>query len=101
MIRVEWSVAALADLDRFAAFLHERHPELAARAGGEIIRKVEALAQHPLLGRPVSGRAEYRQAVLRVLNADYVFQYRIDGERIVLLRVFHGREARDKTGDTR
>jgi hypothetical protein len=24
----------------------------------------------------------------------YVFQYRIDGERIVMLQVFHGREGR-------
>jgi hypothetical protein len=33
--------------------------------------------------------------VLQVLNAPYVFQYRFDGERLVMLRVFHGREARD------
>jgi plasmid stabilization system protein ParE len=31
---------------------------------------------------------------MQVLNANYVFQYRIDGERIVMLRVFHGKEKR-------
>ena len=33
--------------------------------------------------------------MLQVLNAPYVFQYRFDGERVVMLRVFHGREKRD------
>jgi hypothetical protein len=33
--------------------------------------------------------------VLQVLNAAYVFQYRYDGRRLVMLRVFHGREQRE------
>jgi plasmid stabilization system protein ParE len=32
--------------------------------------------------------------VLEVLRAKYVFRYRIVGDRIVMLRVFHGREKR-------
>jgi hypothetical protein len=42
----------------------------------------------------MAGREEYRQVVLRVLRTRYVFRYRIRGDRIVMLRVFHGREAR-------
>jgi hypothetical protein len=45
-------------------------------------------------GRPISTREEYRQIVMQVLGGTYVFQYRYDGNRIVMLRVFHGREAR-------
>jgi plasmid stabilization system protein ParE len=53
------------------------------------------LSVHPQLGRPISGRQEYRQIVLQVIGAAYVFQYRFDGKRLVMLRVFHAREARE------
>jgi len=57
-----------------------------------IIDKAQLLSAFPRLGRPIAGREEYRQLVLQVLNAPYVFQYRFDGSRLVVLRVFHGRE---------
>lgn len=92
---LEWSVAALADLDRFAAFLHDTHPHLAKIVAAEIQAKTRILEDHPLVGRPMRGRPEYRELVLEVLNARYVFRYRYDGDRLVMLRVFHGREQRD------
>jgi len=94
-MRLEWSDDALADLDRFAQFLRDRHPSLAAIVAREIINKAAILAERPHLGRTISGRPEYRQIVLQVANAAYVFQYRVDGERVVMLRVFHGCEIRD------
>jgi plasmid stabilization system protein ParE len=39
-MRLEWSGDALADLDRFAAFLEDRHPSLAKVVAEEIIKKV-------------------------------------------------------------
>ncbi|MGE0039345.1 MAG: type II toxin-antitoxin system RelE/ParE family toxin [Xanthobacteraceae bacterium] len=94
-MKVEWSQDALADLDRFAAFLHDKYPSLAPRVAQEIKAKAQSLADFPQSGRPLAGRDVYRQIVLEVLNARYVFQYRYDGERLVILRVFHGREARE------
>ena len=36
-VEIEWAVDALADLDRFCAFLHDQFPELAARVAGELV----------------------------------------------------------------
>jgi hypothetical protein len=33
--------------------------------------------------------------ILEVLNARYVFHYATDGQRLVMLRVFHSRELRE------
>src|SRR5258708_20503335 len=50
-MKLECSAMALADLDRFAAFLHDRDPRLAKIVAGEITRKAQVLAEHPELGR--------------------------------------------------
>jgi plasmid stabilization system protein ParE len=49
-MKLEWSAIALADLNRFAAFLHERHPRLAQVIAAEIKDKARLLEDHPLLG---------------------------------------------------
>jgi plasmid stabilization system protein ParE len=93
-MKLEWSAIALADLDRFAAFLHDRHPRLARIVAREILAKARILEANPELGHLIGERVAYRQIVLEVLRAKYVFRYRIVGDRIVMLRVFHGREKR-------
>ena len=93
-IELQWSNDALADLNRFAAFLQEQSPELAGMVADAVIVRTQILSRHPRLGRPIAGREEYRQLVLQVLGGDYIFQYRYDGTNLVILRVFHAREER-------
>ena len=69
-MKLEWSAAALADLNRFAAFLHDRHPRLAKIIAAEIKLKARILPENILsIGRAIEGRPEYRELVLEVLNA--------------------------------
>ena len=93
-VEIEWSLDALADLDRFAAFLHERFPDLAARVANELVERTDVLRRHPKLGRAITSREEYRELLLQVLGGTYALQYRYDGGSILMLRLFHGREAR-------
>jgi toxin ParE1/3/4 len=94
-VEIAWAADALADLQRFAEFLHSRHPTLAEKVAQAIIAKAQLLAEHPRLGRPIAYHSEYRQIVLQVLNAAYVFQYRCEPGRVVILRIWHGREECD------
>lgn len=75
-VEIEWSVEALADLDRFAAFLHAEFPDLAARIAGELAARTDVLRRHPQLGRPIGRRPEYREIVFAVLGGTYALQYR-------------------------
>ncbi len=93
-VELDWSLDALADLNRFARFLDEQFPELAARVADEIVVRADILRRYPKLGRPIGNREEYREIALQVLGGVYVFQYRYDGTGILMLRVFHSREMR-------
>ncbi len=93
-MKLEWSEEALSDLDRFAIFLHDHHPDLAKIVAAALVDRAQVLCDHPEIGHLIGERKEYRQVVMRVLRTAYVFQYRYDGERLVMLRVFHGRESR-------
>src|SRR5882757_3247215 len=72
-MKLEWSVLALADLDRFATFLQDKHPQLAKIVGAEISAKAHVLSMHPRLGRPIPGRSEQYEIVLQVLNGPMCF----------------------------
>jgi plasmid stabilization system protein ParE len=94
-LRLEWSPRALADLARFVDFLEEDHPGLAAIIAEEITFKAGILAQQPGIGQAMLGNPKFRKFVLSAGGGAYVLQYRTLGERVIVVRVFHAREARD------
>ena len=93
-MKLSWSMNALADLNRFAVFLTDSHPELARRIGPAIRRRAEIIGDYPESGRLI-GTGRFRELSLPIMGATYVLRYASDRNGVVILRVFHSREQRD------
>jgi len=85
-LKIIWSPEACADLDRIFDTLLAQQPSLAAGILDRIEGRVEALRDHPGLGRPgrVAGTRE-----LVVSGLPYLIPYRVRAGRVEIVRVFH------------
>jgi plasmid stabilization system protein ParE len=91
-VRVSYSQAALDDLERAFEFIAEHDPQAATAAADAICEAVDALANHPLIGRIVTG--ELRELVISYGKTGYVALYRFlpVQDRIRILAIRHQRE---------
>jgi plasmid stabilization system protein ParE len=91
MSEVIWLPEAMADLERQFAFLNEKNPDAASRAVRSITAAAGSLAASPQRGVAI---AATNQRKLRVFfgKSGYVLYYRIEADRVFILRVHHGRE---------
>ena len=83
-----WSPEAQQDLRDIRAFISQENPGLAKKIVARIVTLVsEQLTANPEIGRTgrVSGTRE-----LVIANTPFVVPYRIRGEHIDILRVYHG-----------
>ena len=91
-MRVRWLAASERDLVRLHTFLKEVSPRAAtnrARAIGAAVRK---LPEHPRIGHTLD---EFEPREVRALLVDDCeVRYEIDGDTIVILRVWHTHEDR-------
>ena len=85
-MRVRWLRRALANLDAEAEYIAEDNPAAAGRVVLNILRVVALLKKNPALGRAgrVAGTRE-----LVVPGTPYIVPYRVRGEAVEILRVFH------------
>jgi len=88
-MRVVWSIRAVRHLAQLRDFIAADNPDAAQRVAESILSSVELLASLPGLGRPgrVAGTRE-----LVVPDTPYLVPYRVKGERVELLAIFHGRQ---------
>jgi len=84
-VQVRWLRRALNNLEEEAAYIARDDRGAAARIVERIVTSVERLGAHPVSGRP--GRVPgTRELVVR----PYLVPYRVRGETVEILRVFHG-----------
>ncbi|TMG99348.1 MAG: type II toxin-antitoxin system RelE/ParE family toxin [Betaproteobacteria bacterium] len=85
-MRVRWLRKALRNLDEEATYIAADDPAAARLVVARVLDAVALLAQHPGMGRPgrVPGTRE-----LVVLKTRYLVPYRVRGETVEILRVFH------------
>lgn len=85
-MRVRWLRTALRNLDEEAAYIASENPAAAPQTVARVMEAVELLLEQPGLGRP--GRVPgTRELVVR--KTRYLAPYRVRGDTIEILRVFH------------
>jgi len=87
-VTVAWSARAVGHLERLRAHIARDRPGAAAQVAATILGTVELLADHPGLGRP--GRLPGTRELV-VPGTPYLIPYRVRGDRLEILAVFHGR----------
>jgi toxin ParE1/3/4 len=90
-MRIRWTPAAAADLDRISDYLKEQHPHYRQPTLQKLYETIRSLKRHPQLGRP--GREEGTRELL-FPPLPYVAVYRVKAETVEVLRIYHGAQER-------
>lgn len=90
-MRVRWLRAALRNLDEAAEWIARDNPKAASEFVSAVRETVSRLADYPAMGKPgrVAGVRE-----MPVQDYPYLIPYRVVGEELQVLRVFHIRQQR-------
>ena len=93
-VAIRFAESALADLESIRDWYAEQDvPEVGERLVGEIIASIEALADHPDMGRIVP---EFEQPFLReLIRPPYRVVYRRDPKRVRVVRVWRSERLLD------
>ncbi|MDE3156268.1 MAG: type II toxin-antitoxin system RelE/ParE family toxin [Acidobacteriota bacterium] len=85
---IVWAPRAIRHLEQLRDYIAQDSPAAAGRIATLLLGAVEHLVAHPGLGRPgrVAGTRE-----LVVPDTPFVIPYRVRGDRIEIVAVFHGR----------
>ena len=93
-MRLVWLPAARDDIQRLYDFLMEKDPRAAERAVRAVQVGAKRLLEYPLMGHRMDDETERRELYVPFGIGAYVLRYRIKDDTIIVIRVWHSREAR-------
>lgn len=89
MRRIVWTNEAVEHLEAIIAYVSAFNPSAAKRLGERLIAVADSLVDFPDRGRDAGGGMREMTTVW-----PYVLRYRVEPERVIILRIRHG--ARDE-----
>ena len=92
-VEIVWSPLARARLREIRAYVAMDKPDAAERLATRIVAVVEALRNHPHLGR-VGAEPGIRE--LLIGGTPYVVLYRVRGNRITISTIWHGAQRKEQ-----
>ena len=90
-LKIVWTPRARARLREIRAFVAQDKPEAAARLTTRMVAVIEALREHPYLGR---AGAEPGSRELVIGGTPYIVSYWLEGERVTISTIQHGAQRR-------
>ncbi len=90
-VEIVWSVLARTRLREIRAYVARDKPKAAERLAMRIVAVVEALRNHPYLGR---AGAEPNIRELVIGGTPYIVLYRVQGRRVTIDTIWHGAHSR-------
>lgn len=93
-MRVRWLIKAISNLDAEADYIAQENLTAAAEMFEYIKAKVDALSEFPATGRPGRVPGTRELVIDRYL---FIIPYRVVGDELHVLRVFHTRRKSPET----
>ena len=91
-LEIVWSPLARARLREIRAYVARDQPQAAERLAIRIVAVVEALRDHPYMGR-VGAEPGIRELVIG--GTPYIVLYRVRGQRVVISTIWHAAQRRE------
>jgi plasmid stabilization system protein ParE len=95
MPEIIWLPEALDDVLRLRIFLQEKSPNSAARAGQSLLEGANFLSRFPEWGSPMNDGTGRREFFIPFGSSGYVLRYRLENDKVIIIRAWHGRENRE------
>ena len=93
-MNIVWLPGAIDDLQRLEVFLAQLAETTPAEVSALIRKASRSLETFPERCRRVPGRSNFRELFVEARSQTYVVQFRITGQSVVIVRVWHSKESR-------